>query len=249
MSDILRNFQTTAAREAFRFDRNAIGRLVTDAQTALTYLVYGEGLGADVLFPLDPSAGGTPDPHAASHEDGGSDPVDILQLDGYPGGTSTFLRADQTFAAAPSAFSPAYYYGESAEDLQWTSTTWDDFTTIASGLTDRDSSNISRSGSDFTVTDAGIYVFDVQADAFNNASTRYLAFRLRRSGVTLAQRSKASEAGSRIATPHLHAVVSLGAADVVTVEYAVSAGFLNYADATIDGENSVTGSIAIYRVS
>lgn len=39
-----------------------------------------------------------PAPHAASHE-GGSDSVDVTQLDGFPGGTGTFLRADRSFAA------------------------------------------------------------------------------------------------------------------------------------------------------
>lgn len=42
----------------------------------------------------------TPTAHAASHE-GGSDPIDVTALDGYPGGTSTFLRADGTFSSTP----------------------------------------------------------------------------------------------------------------------------------------------------
>lgn len=58
MSDILRVFQSTAQREAYRFGANAIGRLVVDVEDGLTYLVYGEGLGADVTFPLDTSGGG-----------------------------------------------------------------------------------------------------------------------------------------------------------------------------------------------
>lgn len=41
--------------------------------------------------------GGT---HATSHSSGGADPVTVTNLAGYPGGTSTFLRADATFAAA-----------------------------------------------------------------------------------------------------------------------------------------------------
>lgn len=40
-----------------------------------------------------------PGAHASSHVDGGGDDVDILNLAGYPGGTSTFLRADGAFAA------------------------------------------------------------------------------------------------------------------------------------------------------
>jgi len=42
---------------------------------------------------------GTPGPHALTHSLGGIDPVDILDLAGYPGGATTFLRDDGTFAA------------------------------------------------------------------------------------------------------------------------------------------------------
>lgn len=45
----------------------------------------------------------TPRAHAASHASGGSDPVTVTTLAGFPGGTTTFLRADGTFAAAGSA--------------------------------------------------------------------------------------------------------------------------------------------------
>jgi hypothetical protein len=51
---------------------------------------------------------GTPSAHATSHEDGGSDPIDVTQLDGYPGGTTTFLRADAAFAAPPSSTDARY---------------------------------------------------------------------------------------------------------------------------------------------
>jgi len=46
------------------------------------------------------SGGAAPTAHAASHSSGGSDPVTVTNLAGFPGGTTTFLRADGTFAAA-----------------------------------------------------------------------------------------------------------------------------------------------------
>lgn len=49
-----------------------------------------------------PEGGGGGD-HASTHYDGGGDEVDIKQLGGYPGGTSTFLRGDKSFATPPSA--------------------------------------------------------------------------------------------------------------------------------------------------
>ncbi len=39
-------------------------------------------------------------PHAASHSDGGDDEVSVTALGGFPGGGTTFLRDDGTFAAA-----------------------------------------------------------------------------------------------------------------------------------------------------
>lgn len=38
--------------------------------------------------------------HAPTHALAGTDPVDVTDLAGYPGGTTTFLRADATFASA-----------------------------------------------------------------------------------------------------------------------------------------------------
>lgn len=41
--------------------------------------------------------------HAESHEEGGSDELDVKNLGGYPGGSTTFLRADGTFATPAGA--------------------------------------------------------------------------------------------------------------------------------------------------
>lgn len=40
-------------------------------------------------------------PHAATHSDGGADEVAVTNLGGFPGGGTTFLRDDGTFAATP----------------------------------------------------------------------------------------------------------------------------------------------------
>ena len=56
-------------------------------------------------------AGGVlaPGPHAATHASGGSDPVTVTTLAGYPGGTTTFLRSDGTFAT-PTAGAPSAHH-------------------------------------------------------------------------------------------------------------------------------------------
>jgi hypothetical protein len=50
--------------------------------------------GNDIRFTVAPL-------HAPTHSQGGSDPVDVRNLVGYPGGTTSFLRADRTFAIPP----------------------------------------------------------------------------------------------------------------------------------------------------
>lgn len=47
----------------------------------------------------------TPLTHAPSHDAGSSDPLDVTTLAGYPGGGTTFLRDDSTFAAPPAGAS------------------------------------------------------------------------------------------------------------------------------------------------
>jgi hypothetical protein len=45
--------------------------------------------------------------HASRHSAGAADPVTVTALAGFPGGTTTFLRADGTFAAASGGGAPA----------------------------------------------------------------------------------------------------------------------------------------------
>jgi len=51
--------------------------------------------------PVNIAGTATPLPHAPTHSAGGSDPVNVRNLAGYPGGTANFLRADATFAPPP----------------------------------------------------------------------------------------------------------------------------------------------------
>ena len=51
--------------------------------------------------PFNAVGGGVPGLHAPTHSVGSTDPVLITNLAGYPGGGTTFLRDDATFAALP----------------------------------------------------------------------------------------------------------------------------------------------------
>jgi hypothetical protein len=57
--------------------------------------------------------GGESGPHGSTHEAGGGDELAVTALAGYPGGTSTFLRADGAFAAPPGG---STYTDEQAQD-------------------------------------------------------------------------------------------------------------------------------------
>ena len=48
--------------------------------------------------------------HAPRHSVGGGDPVTVTALAGFPGGTTTFLRADGTFASASGGGAPAAHH-------------------------------------------------------------------------------------------------------------------------------------------
>jgi hypothetical protein len=53
-------------------------------------------------------------PHAPTHSEGGSDPVDVKNLTGYSGGTTQFLRGDKVFAVPPAvvgAHAPTHSQG------------------------------------------------------------------------------------------------------------------------------------------
>jgi hypothetical protein len=58
-------------------------------------VAYSELASVPSVFP--------PDDHASSHSDGGGDEVDVTDLGGYPGNTTTFLRGDGSFAALATA--------------------------------------------------------------------------------------------------------------------------------------------------
>lgn len=189
----------------------------------------------------------TPTAHAASHSDGAGDPIDVTDLDGYPGGTSNFLRADGTFAAPSGGFTPARYSGHATAGVSWTSTTWSGVA-VAATLVDVDQIGISRSGSAFTFTAAGEYVVHFAAKAFRTVGAD-IGIRARLSGATVGGPSLSStESSSRMTIARLHKCLTLGAGDVVTLEYAVTSGFASAAAATLDGDAGHVCDIEIYRV-
>lgn len=78
---------------------NGLGATPLNANSLLSGTIPDARLSANVQ--LKPIGAGDLPAHASRHASGGADPLSVLALSGYPGGTATFLRADGTFAAPP----------------------------------------------------------------------------------------------------------------------------------------------------
>lgn len=209
MSALLRIFQTTAAREAYRFGANHVGRIVSDLQDGIRYLVCAEGLGSatGVLFPLDPSAMG-----------GGS-------------------------------FDAAYYSGYHDDDMAWSSTSWADVHNVLDVLFDLEAVGISRSGSDWTVTDGGDYVFHAAIGNFKSGAGAALALKLSLDGVQKKQASTSRNNAGQLDNLVLHKyVASVPDGGVLTLEYQVTAAFGTYGQITLSDQDGRPANIEIYRV-
>ena len=153
----------------------------------------------------------------------------------------------------PEVVDPEFFYANTTDSLQWTSTTWTDVTNVASGLTDqRKSSNINRTGSTFTVSRAGKYYWRSDFNAYAAASGgSYVGFRLSGSNGTLAQHTVyiVNTANDSLETRGIvNTVLDLQAGESFDFEYAVSAAAGNWVSTTLDGETTVSGDIAMFRI-
>jgi len=143
------------------------------------------------------------------------------------------------------------YNGYCTGSLRWSSTTWADFHTVPGNFTDTLQSGIIRSGSMFTVSEAGTYFF--RSDFNHGNIYSYTAFRLSGSNGTIIQQTVF---GGRYTVEgdgaDLTGVFSLAAGESFKLQYA----FKQYGSAAgtwpvsdpIGGENMRTGAVCIYRV-
>jgi hypothetical protein len=78
----------------------AVSAATTGAAGVVTLAASGGTTASTVVQATDArlSDSRTPTAHASSHAAAGSDPVTVTGLAGFPGGTTTYLRADGTFA-------------------------------------------------------------------------------------------------------------------------------------------------------
>jgi len=207
-----------------------------------------------------------PNPHKTSHQSGGSDaiklddlaaPDDNTDLDAstgahgllqkLPGGTSTFLRADGTFATPTAGFDAAYYYGYSVTTVNWSSTTWVDITGALT-LSDVDQVGIARTGSDWEVDDDGDYLIDIAVNVAKSSTGIHFGVRIMVNDVEVAQGAVATNNAAQLQMLHLHRRLSLVANDIITLQYCASAASSAFGTATLDGETSRIANISITRI-
>jgi hypothetical protein len=83
------------------------------SDTDLNLYLFGLGVTGKVYVNGTIPASAT---HATTHEDGGSDPLDVTDLAGFPGGGTTFLRDDATWGVpTPGAHATSHQHGGSDE--------------------------------------------------------------------------------------------------------------------------------------
>jgi hypothetical protein len=91
---------------------------MTNARAIVLFVVLRETVALAAGGPSEPGVvpPTMPVAHAPTHYAGGSDVVDVKQLGGYPGGTTTYLRANGTFAVPVGVWGPGGGATEFAAD-------------------------------------------------------------------------------------------------------------------------------------
>lgn len=168
----------------------------------------------------------------------------IAITDGGPGGSVTI---GLTGASSQSA---DIYDGFTTQSLNWgNSTTWTDFTNIASGFQDRIRNGISRSASTWFVSKDGYYAWHSD---FNYAmSTGYLAFRLSGSAGSIIQQTSYDNASDAASNARLDGIISLTSGNSFRLQYVRNTGTAGTWNVSnpIDGENMVTGRVTVFRIA
>lgn len=144
------------------------------------------------------------------------------------------------------------YNGYCTGSLRWSSTTWADFHTVPGNFTDTLQSGIIRSGSMFTVSEAGTYFF--RSDFNHQNYLAYTAFRLSGSNGTIIQQTTIAWNSIPIAGDgaDLTGILTLSAGESFKLQYLFDsiAGASNTWGPIdpISGENMRTGVINIFRI-
>lgn len=154
---------------------------------------------------------------------------------------------DSRLGSVPAA---KYYQGHSAAAITWSSTTFSAIHNVVTITDDVTSAGITRSNSTWTLTDAGVYVFDMRFGAYNTAGNDYMMLRARLSGSTIWLSPEVySESGAaRTALAQVFFVRSFSAGDAVTIEYAASATWNSFGPVVIDSETGQSASMSIFRI-
>lgn len=144
------------------------------------------------------------------------------------------------------------YYGYCTGSLTWSSTSWTDFRSVPGNFTDTLQTGIIRSGSTFTVSDAGTYFF--RSDFNYYIYGAFLAFRVSGSNGTLIQQTVYAGTNTPISGDggDLTGIFTLSAGESFKLQYIfknISGGSTAWNPSDpISGENMRTGVISIHRI-
>ena len=166
--------------------------------------------------------------------------------------TSSFTASvSQSFAAIPGAF--AVYNGHCTGSLLWSATgSWSPALSVPGNFTDVITNRITRSGSTFTLAQAGTYRFSSHFDSLAGANGTYIAYRLSGSNGTVMQRTTFASDNPQSAILDGIFVATAGAQ--FTLQY-LTTGAIEQTWSTLDPigtspdtENMRTGHIDIFLV-
>lgn len=150
------------------------------------------------------------------------------------------------------AFDPAQYYGHSISSLTWTITAnWTAFAGIPAAIVDSVQNRITRSGSDFTFENAGVYSWASWAGFVNGTTGKEFGMRLRDvAGAATKVNSGVFANANTVVANNMRGIFSATAGQVLQLQYITGAGgtVTAYSTSTLDGESLRHMQIAIERV-
>lgn len=164
-------------------------------------------------------------------------------------GTAAGTFCEGNDARLGGGFAAALYSGFHDDDINWSSTTWADVHGPLDTITDVDQVGITRSGSDWTIDDAGDYVFHARVCNFKSGVVAAIALRLLLNGTQVAQVATSRNNAAQLGDLILHRYVrNVAASDVLTLEYQVTLAFGIFGQIALSDQDGRAADIEIYRV-
>jgi hypothetical protein len=146
----------------------------------------------------------------------------------------------------------ASYSGYTTSAVAWTSATWADVigaSAPATTFTNSDTTNISRSDSDFTFTKGGKYIAEVTISVSQGGSAGYIGLRLNGNTGGILAHHLSYERASQLGILVLNQIIDVADGEVVTLEYLASVAYASFGSTTLDGQVSRLVNVAFVSLA